>query len=283
MDTTREINNCINFLDLTISRESSGLDISIYRKPTATDTTINYMSNHPTEHKMTARFLTRRILTLPLQQEQRRKEWHHILHTARNNSFPTHQIVKLRNKIQKQRSQPKPPETLIPNLKWTTFTYSTPQIRKITNLFKHTNVKIAFKATNTIAQLTKPPNTTSHLSPYDKSGIYSLKYKTCQLTYAGQTSRSLRLRFQEHTRYIKQNSPQSGYTVHILQNKHEYEPVFQTMTLLKHINITSLQTPYELYYKLATHTKGALLPQQKTGDLNPLIQLITDPSQQHPT
>jgi len=38
----------------------------------------------------------------------------------------------------------------------TTFTYYSPKISKITNLFKHTNVGISFKKANTLQQLTKP-------------------------------------------------------------------------------------------------------------------------------
>jgi hypothetical protein len=34
--------------------------------------------------------------------------------------------------------------------KWATFTYSGPEIRTITNLFRHTNLKIAYETTNII-------------------------------------------------------------------------------------------------------------------------------------
>jgi hypothetical protein len=34
--------------------------------------------------------------------------------------------------------------------KWVTFTYHSPIIRKVTNLFNNTEIRIAFKATNTI-------------------------------------------------------------------------------------------------------------------------------------
>ena len=34
--------------------------------------------------------------------------------------------------------------------KWTPFTYSSPMIRKVTNIFKDTDIKIAYRATNTI-------------------------------------------------------------------------------------------------------------------------------------
>jgi hypothetical protein len=52
LNPTYENNNQINFLDLLIILKPSKLEIDIYRKPTTTSTTINYRSNHPTEHKM---------------------------------------------------------------------------------------------------------------------------------------------------------------------------------------------------------------------------------------
>ena len=48
---THEEHNSINYLDLTIRRHHNKLDIDIYRKHTATDTTINFFSNHPIEQK----------------------------------------------------------------------------------------------------------------------------------------------------------------------------------------------------------------------------------------
>ena len=52
----------------------------------------------------------------------------------------------------------------------------------------------------------------------------------------GQTSRGLRLRFQEHKRYIKHNEPQSTHALHILNCKHKYGTFGDTVTLLKHID-----------------------------------------------
>ena len=46
-----EKNNQINFLDITINRTHINWRISVYRKPTFTDTIIPYTSNHPNPHK----------------------------------------------------------------------------------------------------------------------------------------------------------------------------------------------------------------------------------------
>ena len=97
-----------------------------------------------------------------------------------------------------------------------------------------------FRSSHTIAQLIRPHNTTTHSpTPHDTSGVYSLACNTCKLAYVGQTSRTLHLRYQEHTRYIKNNNPQSAYALHILHNR----PMNETMTLLKPLRDTSLLMP----------------------------------------
>jgi len=82
-----------------------------------------------------------------------------------SNNIPQTLLSRLRHSIQRKYSLPKTPTPTpttnppaIKNTKWDTFTYTSPQIRKITNLFKHTNVRIAYKCTNTISHLSKTTN-----------------------------------------------------------------------------------------------------------------------------
>ena len=98
-----------------------------------------------------------------------------------------------------------------------------PQICKVTNIFRNTNVRIAFRCRNTIAKLIKPPKDHDIL-PHNKWGIYQLTCNTCSQSYVGQTSRSLNIHFQEHIRYIKKNIPQSTNAQYILQNQHKIQP-----------------------------------------------------------
>jgi hypothetical protein len=133
------------------------------------------------------------------------------------------------------------------NKTWTTFTYYSWKIRKIINLFRHTNVGISFKNTNTVQQPTKPKRDNTILEQ-DKSRIYELTCNTCHMLYTGQTSCSLKQSYQEHIRYMKHNEPQSAYALHILNNKHEYGPIKDRMTLLKHVDKTTLLIPYEQLY-----------------------------------
>jgi hypothetical protein len=86
---------------LLITRQTNSIDINIYRKPTTTNTTINYLSNHPMEQKLAAyRYMINRMSSLPLSPEQQTIEWQTILDIANSNNFPEHIITKLRTTIQ---------------------------------------------------------------------------------------------------------------------------------------------------------------------------------------
>jgi len=164
--------------------------------------------------------------------------------------------------------------------KWAIFTYHSPIIRKITNLFKQTDIKIAFRNTNPIRQtirLKLQDNTQGH----EKSGICKLICKTSNKGYIGQTSRNLTLTYKEHILYIKNNDPQSTYALHILQNRHEYGPLKDIMTLIKPIRNANMLIPYEQLLIQTTHKEGKLIPEQKRGEHNPLFELITEYNYRH--
>ena len=73
---------------------------------------------------------------------------------------------------------------------------------------------------------------------------------------------------------IRHNVPQSAYAQHILNNKHEYGAVNDTMTLLKLMNKTSLLLPYEQLYIQTFHQHKQLISEQHIGEQNPVHQLI---------
>ena len=149
----------------------------------------------------------------------------------------------------------------------TTFTYFSPTIRTVTNLFKHTNLQITYKTTNTIQQLvqyTPYKRKTEH----ERSGIYRLTCNACNLSYIGQTNRTLQQRYKEHTWYIKHNDPQSAYAVHILNNRHEYWPITDTMEVLQHISNPTMLLPSEQLFIVTTITNN-LFPNSTYMTLTP--------------
>jgi hypothetical protein len=71
--------------------------------------------------------------------------------------------------------------------------------KKITELFKDVQIKIAFRMLNTIQNIIK-------LHPqrdkYNKSDIYQIKFPDCPLRYTGQTGRTFHTRYREHIQVI---------------------------------------------------------------------------------
>ena len=117
LNPTYEKHNSINYLDLTIRRQHNKFNIDIYRKPTATDTTISFFSNHPIEQKMAAFWsYLNRMHSLPLSQNKKQKEWETIQVIAKNNNFPKHLIQKLNRKIQQKTKNTQPNEKTTKNM-----------------------------------------------------------------------------------------------------------------------------------------------------------------------
>ena len=104
LNPTYETHNSIDFLDVTISRKQTKLEIDIYRKPTTTYTTINFLSNHPIEHKTaTFRFYIFRMSSLPLNPGKKQKELQTIQSIAKNNNFPQHLLQNLTDRYNKKK------------------------------------------------------------------------------------------------------------------------------------------------------------------------------------
>ena len=79
--------------------------MGIYRKETNTDITIHNNSSHP-QHKIAAyRFYINRLITFPLTQEEKDKEWNIILNTPYNNGFTIEHIKRLKHQILTQQSK----------------------------------------------------------------------------------------------------------------------------------------------------------------------------------
>ena len=270
--SSTENNACISFLDLNIFRTPHRIDLGIYRKETSTDTTIHNKSNHPHEHRMAAyRFYIHRLLNIPLTKKEKDKEWDIIVNTAISNGFSVTSIKQLLLHMTARQNNPRKDENNSTDKRtWITFTYHGNYIRKITNMFKKTQIRIAFRTTNTTFQIL----TRNHNLNPDNSGIYELTCGTCQGVYIGQTGRSISIRYKEHVRYIKNNNPQSGYALHILNTRHEFGHQ-ETIKLIKYCKKGKLMNTWESMYIQKYHGLGRLVAEQQRPDHNPLFDLFT--------
>jgi hypothetical protein len=96
----KEENNTIQYLDISIHRGEKSIKISIYRKPTEMGTVIHVSSNHPNELKIMAfSYYINRMITLPITDEAKNKEWQIILAIAKCNGYPANKIQALKTKL----------------------------------------------------------------------------------------------------------------------------------------------------------------------------------------
>ena len=117
---------------------------------------------------------------------------------------------------------------------------------------------------------------------YFNSDVFTCEFATSVFScfsvrlksYIGQTSRNLKSRFQEHTRYIKNNDPRSAYPLHILKCRHEYGNINDTMTLLKSIDRPSLLLPHEQMYIQLFHHNNHIIPEKYPNEQNSMFQLL---------
>jgi len=87
--------------------------------------------------------------------------------------FPLQMIQNLKSKIKKTQKA-KNTRTQTQRKKWITFTYYSPIIHKVTNLFKCSELNILFRTRNTLYNKIRDRPTQSKT---DSSGIYGLKFK----------------------------------------------------------------------------------------------------------
>ena len=93
------------------------------------------------------------MITLPITKQAQEQEWDKIFTIAQNSVFPKHTIHNLRKKLSANNKKKPLGDTQQitqgEDKKWITFTYHSPLIRKVTNLFKQTKLNIALKSTST--------------------------------------------------------------------------------------------------------------------------------------
>ena len=96
-----EMNNKINFLDLTLTKIHNKINFNIYRKPTTTDHAIHASSCHPFSHKMAFfNCMIHRLLALPLSTEDYKNELGIIKHIATAYGYKNHIVDRIINKKQ---------------------------------------------------------------------------------------------------------------------------------------------------------------------------------------
>jgi len=186
-------------------------------------------------HKYTTiRFLYNRLNTYNLHEDEYKTEENIIHNIMYNNTFPIQPHKPPNHKPTNEPHREIATTTHTPTHRWVTFTYIGKETNFITNLFRKTNLKIAFRTNNTIQNLLKHKQQT--LDIYTQTGVYKLKCPDFNKVYVGQTGRSFQIRFNEHKNAFKTNSHTSNYAKHLNEHTHPFGSIQNTMQILRRHN-----------------------------------------------
>jgi hypothetical protein len=111
-----------------------------------------------------------RINNIQQSETNRNKEVNTIINIVENKGYSKQQIIKLNNIVENRKHQINNNQNEVEKQVWVTFTYSGNYIRAVTELFKHTNIKIAYKTTNILGNLLKE---TQNTNKYEKQEYIS--------------------------------------------------------------------------------------------------------------
>jgi hypothetical protein len=168
----KEIDNTINFLEITILKETQNLSLNTYRKHTTTDTFIPNDFCHTQDHKYAAiRYLTNRMNTHNLSAVK--KKSNASKHILCHNKYD----ISILNRFFKSENKRKRNKT-----KWTKFTYVGKETKFITKLFNDSSVKIAFTTQNTTGKLLSSKQNPNQ-NQFEKIGVYQLTCPDCNMKY----------------------------------------------------------------------------------------------------
>jgi hypothetical protein len=121
----------------------------------------------------------------------------------------------------------------------------------VTNIFRRTKLKSAFRTNNTIQNILKHKTQVSH--KYAASGIYKLRCPDCKMVYVGQTGRSISIRFNEHKLAFRSNSHTSKFFPHLLEHAHFFGTIHDTMQILHNRKKSTHLNALERYYVNAAY------------------------------
>jgi hypothetical protein len=102
----------------------------------------------------------------------------------------------------------------------------------ITNVFKHTNLKIGFRTSNTIENLLRQRNPIS--DKFSSYGVYKLTCPDCHKAYVGQTGRRFYTRYNEHRSAFYHNTRISNFARHLHDKAHSFGCTDNIMQELYH-------------------------------------------------
>lgn len=242
-----EENNKLVFLDLELQRNRNKVEIAIYHKPTSTLGYTPSDSYAPIQHKLAAfHSSAHRLVNLPLTLNNYIAEFKHgYSATSIENIIKKHAKKKVNADLSTLFTQNKQIDKQT-DLKRVSITFAPEITNGLKSVFHRNNMQLVFSNPFKLKnQLKTIKDKTDKL---DKPGIYRLTCSDCDSNYYGQSKRSVRKRFGEHEKYIRNNEPRkSAFAANALEHQH-LQISEENISVLKCVNNEQKLDAYESMY-----------------------------------
>ena len=110
------------------------------------------------------------------------------------------------------------------------FTYVGKGNTYISNIFKQSDIKIAYRTNNTIQNHLTYKNQNS--DKFSLSGVCKLTCPDCKKAYKGQTERNFTKRYNKHKCTFRKNNHSSKFAQHLNEHVHSFGTINDIMQIL---------------------------------------------------
>jgi len=142
----------------------------------------------------------------------------------------------------------------------------------ITNIFRRTNIKIAFRTNNTIGN--KLLHKQQATNKYTLSGIHKHTCPVCNKAYVGQTGRNFTVKFNEHKHAFRTNSHTSKFAQQLIEHNHSFGTIHNTMQILTHHRKGPHLNTLERFHIYAEYITNSHTNDNQTIFLNKLFDVL---------
>ncbi len=236
----------VPFLDVYCSPNEDGtISTRVYRKPTHTDLYLNWNSHHPVSAKLSVvRTLFHRAKIVSGSQENLDLEHKHLSEVLRVNDFPPWAIKRGQSSVVTQPVQITPNNPQRKEFKgYTVVPYVQGLSEPYKRILESVGVRVYFKGAQTLrGQLVKPKDKDPTIKMQDV--VYFISCGSCDLSYIGETGRSVEERFAGHIR------GQSAVHSHLNESQHTSPDLHDVQVLCKESNEIKRKIKEALYIKV---------------------------------
>ena len=220
----------LSFLDLKLTKLSTGFIFNHFIKPTQTTRTIPYNSAHPpsTLRAIVISELTRSLNHCSTElgkNEQKCRIWNKYL----ANGYPPnllHQLItKWRPKEPNSLTSTKTKQEFIDSV---TIPYISPLFHTLSARLMKEGIRVTFRPISTLKQQLMGPRSNSTQTATDhyeqckikRDVVYQIPCASCDAVYIGQTGRPLGRRIKEHEAAVRRNDTNNGLALHYTTQQH---------------------------------------------------------------